>query len=119
MGDSNKPELFMAALYRGVEAWLEETSEITGDDLTAHCPMTNTKQQISMGAFIDDLIRIYALPEGLPHAKWALAIDYLDNATLNKFMHMTGHRQDTLGHQLDTTGTRPEHRCHGSDPNMR
>eukprot|EP00959_Pyramimonas_sp_CCMP1952_P396474 8306742-Pyramimonas_sp.AAC.1 len=63
----------MAAFYRGVEAWLDETTELTNNDLTAECPITHTTQQISMGAFIDDLIRIYALPEGLPHARWALA----------------------------------------------
>ena len=84
------------------------------------CPITNATRQIYTGAFTDDLIRIYALPEGPPHARWALAVDYLDNITLNKYIHMTGHRQnidkqDALVYTTNARVTRDiEHRIAGT-----
>ncbi|CAK0830774.1 unnamed protein product, partial [Prorocentrum cordatum] len=68
-------------------------AELANGDLAAECPITNAKQQILMGVFMDDLIRIFALPDGPPRARWALAVDYLDNVALAECIHVTGRRQ--------------------------
>ena len=101
MGDSNEPELFMGTFYKPVERWHESLTEVTSPLFESICPITNTTQDLSRGGFIDDLIKIFIIPEGSP--QHALLLDKIDNTILNRELHKDGYaqnvaKQDTLVH---------------------
>eukprot|EP00959_Pyramimonas_sp_CCMP1952_P472577 9500270-Pyramimonas_sp.AAC.1 len=109
MGDSNEPEFFMGNFYGPVIRWKLQMKDLTGPLLQATCPITQKPQDLSLGAFIDDLIKIMIVPDG--SYRQALTLDLIDNNTLNDELEHDGYaqnvaKQDTIIKLTTTQATK-------------
>eukprot|EP00959_Pyramimonas_sp_CCMP1952_P418944 8775863-Pyramimonas_sp.AAC.1 len=72
---------------------------ITGPIFHATCPNTHKRQDLSLGSFVDDLLKFYMIPDGA--ARQPLTIDCTDNSVLNDELGEDGHAQNVS--KQDTT----------------
>ena len=61
MGDTNEAECFMMNFYEAVKQYQIDTGPFVSDPLCAKHPITANEIDLSIGIFIDDILRIIVL----------------------------------------------------------
>ena len=69
-----------ASFYGAIAPWQQTVRDITGPAMVASSIVDNSEHDLSMGAFIDDLIKVYLVPDG--SAQTAVLLDDIDNQEL-------------------------------------